>query len=38
MIGACNINVEEKSNEIAIVEMAYTVIHPGTMMICDLDE
>lgn len=33
MIRAGEVDIEEKPNEIAVIEVADAVIHPGTMMI-----
>ena len=38
MVRASNIDVEEKSYEVTIVEMPDAVIHPGTVVVCDFCE
>jgi hypothetical protein len=33
MVGARDVNVEKKSDEVTVIKMADAVVQPGTMMI-----
>jgi hypothetical protein len=33
MVGARDVNVEKKSDEVTVIEMADAVVQPGTMVI-----
>jgi len=33
MVCACNVDVEEEANEMSVVEMADTIVHPRAMVV-----
>lgn len=33
MVAACNVDIEQETNEVTVVVLAQAVVHPGTMMI-----
>jgi len=35
MVAACNVDIEQESNEVAVVVLAQAVVHPWTVVIWD---